>query len=126
MNIRDKDYNCTVQLMLDIVGGKWKFPLLWKLMKDGNQRFGELKRYCTNISAKVLAEQLKELEKDGLIIRKDYDELPLRVEYSISELGKKLHPVMIKMHEWSLDYITVQEVEGEFSENFSDVKDKIT
>lgn len=106
MHIRGKEYNCTIDLIMDIVGGKWKFPILWLLIMDDCQRFGEIKKYCVNISAKVLSQQLKELEQDDLIIRKSYDEMPPRVEYSISEYGKTVLPIMRQMHEWSVGYMT--------------------
>jgi DNA-binding HxlR family transcriptional regulator len=111
MHIRGKDYNCTIDLMMDIIGGKWKMRLLWTLMMDGSQRFGELKRRCVKISAKVLAQQLKELEQDELITRKSYDEVPPRVEYSISEYGKTVIPFIKQMHEWSFRHMIKNGVE---------------
>ncbi len=105
MNIRGKDYACTIELTLDILGGKWKMILLWGLMMNGPQRFGTLKRNCTGISSKVLTQQLKELEQDDLVLRKAYDEKIPRVEYSISEYGKTVLPIMKEMHDFSIGYI---------------------
>lgn len=96
---RDKYYNNPVELALDIIGGKWKMPILWRL-KERSWRYGELKKNIGKITHKMLAEQLKELERDGLISRKVYPEVPPKVEYSITEKGQTVIPIIDSLREW--------------------------
>ncbi len=84
---------------LELISGRWKGIILYQLT-FGTRRFGEIAVRIPTISRKVLTEQLKELEKDGLIVRKQYDEIPLRVEYSLSEMGESLSPVFDEIAEW--------------------------
>ena len=90
---------------------KWKFIILCKLRKN-KKRFGELQKEIGNISAKVLTAQLKELENNGFIKREVYsDQIPVKVEYSLTELGRSLYPVMKAMFEWGMqnkDYFNKQ------------------
>ena len=89
MIIRDgKKYVCKLDLAFDIIRGKWKTVILCHL-SEGNKRFLELQRITHGVSHKVLNEKLQELENDGLISKKVYDELPPKVEYSLTELGKE-------------------------------------
>jgi DNA-binding HxlR family transcriptional regulator len=90
---RDKNYNNSVELALDIIGGKYKMPILWRV-KDKAWRYGELKKSIGKITHKMLTEQLRELEKDGLIHREVYPEIPPKVEYSITEKGKNAIPAI--------------------------------
>ena len=96
---RGKYYNNPVELSLDIIGGKWKMPILWRL-KERSWRYGELKKKIGKITHKMLAEQLKELERDGLISRKVYPEVPPKVEYSITEKGQTVIPIIDSLREW--------------------------
>jgi len=95
-----KDQSCpTVQTTLNVIGGKWKPLILWHL--DQNVlRFNELHRRITLITQKMLTQQLRELESDGLIKRKIYPEIPPKVEYSMTEYGRTLQPVLASMHFW--------------------------
>lgn len=79
---------------LEIIGGKWKMPILWRLSRQSTWRYSELKRDLDNISHKMLSQQLKELERDGLIIRTMYPVVPPKVEYSLSERGALTLPVI--------------------------------
>lgn len=90
---------CPIAAMLELIGGKWK-PVILYFLTSGTRRFGEIVARIPTISRKVLAEQLKELEKDGLIMRKQYKEMPPRVEYSLTDLGKSLSPVFTEMSKW--------------------------
>ena len=90
---------CPVTATLDVIGGKWKPIVLYNLM-SGTKRFGELAVRIPAISRKVLTEQLKELEKNGLINRKQYKEIPPRVEYSLTQLGEGLSAVFNEMVIW--------------------------
>jgi DNA-binding HxlR family transcriptional regulator len=90
---RGKSYNNPAELALDILAGKYKMPILWRV-KDKVWRYGELKKSIGRITHKMLAEQLRELESDGLISRKVYPEVPPKVEYDITEEGKKAIPII--------------------------------
>lgn len=95
----DKCTDCPVSATLKIIGGKWK-PIILYYLTFGTKRFGEIAVRIPTISRKVLTEQLKELEKDGLIVRKQYKEIPPRVEYSLTDLGKSLSAVFDEMAVW--------------------------
>jgi DNA-binding HxlR family transcriptional regulator len=90
---------CPIAAMLEIIGGKWK-PIILYYLTSGTRRFGEIAVRIPTISRKVLTEALKELEKDRLIVRKQYKETPPRVEYSLSEVGKSLSSVFDEMAVW--------------------------
>lgn len=90
---------CPITAMLELIGGKWK-PVILYFLTFGTRRFGEIAVRIPIISRKVLTEQLKELEKNGLIVRKQYKEIPPRVEYSLTDLGKSLTPVFTQMSKW--------------------------
>ena len=89
----------SVEATLQVIGGKWKPIILYRLAFS-TRRFGELAARIPSISKKVLTQQLKELERDKLIQRKQYKEIPPRVEYSVTELGKTLTPVFKEMAKW--------------------------
>lgn len=94
---------CSIEYTLNIVGGKWKLVILWHLAVDGTQRYNELRRLLPGITHKMLSQQLKELEQDGLLDRKQYNEMPPKVEYSISEKGMSLKPLLEEMHKWGTE-----------------------
>ncbi|MDX2128181.1 MAG: helix-turn-helix domain-containing protein [Chloroherpetonaceae bacterium] len=96
---RKKFYNNPVELALDVLGGRWKMPILWRL-KDRVWRYGELKKDLGRITHKMLAEQLRDLEKDGLISRKVYNEVPPKVEYSLTKKGKTAVPLIKSLRTW--------------------------
>ncbi len=85
---------------LSLINGKYKMTILYTLMEFGVVRFNELKRYIKEISYKTLSTSLKELEADGLILRTEYPQIPPKVEYSLSERGKSLMPILDGMCEW--------------------------
>ncbi|KXX70671.1 helix-turn-helix domain-containing protein [Flammeovirga sp. SJP92] len=93
---------CSLVHAMNIIGGKWK-PIILYLLANGGLRFGKLLMFTPTISKKVLTEQLKELEEDGLIIRKKFPEIPPRVEYSLSEKGKALLPVLKALSDWTTE-----------------------
>lgn len=103
VSINGKQYDCPLDVTLDVVGGKWKLEILWFLMEK-TMRFGELKRLCKSVTQKMLSQQLKELEKDGLVHRKVFAEVPPRVEYSLSNLGRSLIPILQTMYDWGKKY----------------------
>ena len=94
---------CPVETTLMLIGDKWKVLILRDLM-PGTKRFGELKKSIGNVSQKVLTAQLRDMEENGLINRKVYAEVPPRVEYSLTELGKSLKPILDAMQNWGEDY----------------------
>jgi DNA-binding HxlR family transcriptional regulator len=84
---------------MDVIGGKWKIPLLYAISR-GTNRFGILERYFADISKQMLTKELRELEKDGIISREIFAEIPPRVEYSITPLWETLFPIIDAMTEW--------------------------
>lgn len=88
-----------VNITLKVIGGKWKPLILWSLSQE-TLRFSELKEQITGVTQKMLTQQLKELERDGLIKRKVYPVVPPKVEYSITSYGRTLQPILVGMAEW--------------------------
>ena len=91
---------CPVTYTLSILGGKWKWPLIYLLFEHNILRYGELKKRLLGITHKMLSQQLKELDAANLINRKEYQQIPPKVEYSLSEQGKTLLPILNLMCEW--------------------------
>ena len=94
---------CPVETTLTLIGDKWKVLILRDLL-TGTKRFGELKKSVGNVSQKVLTSQLRDMEESGLVNRKVYAEVPPRVEYSLTELGESLNPILDAMKCWGEDY----------------------
>lgn len=94
---------CPVEITLLLIGDKWKVLILRDLI-NGTKRFGELKKSINSISQKVLTQQLRAMEEDGLVNRKVYAEVPPRVEYSLTEDGKSLKPILDTMSNWGKKY----------------------
>ena len=92
--------NCPVEAALDIIGGKWKSIIMFRLVEQ-TRRFNELKRLLPSITQRMLTNQLRELERDGLVTRKVYAEVPPKVEYSPTPLGLSLLPVLQALKSWS-------------------------
>lgn len=98
--IKNGEYNCEKELTLSVISGKWKLVIIWHLGKEDSFRFSELEKLLPKITHKMLSNQLKELAEDGIIRREVYPEVPPRVEYSLTELGKTLMPIVEMMYEW--------------------------
>ncbi len=94
---------CPVATTVQLIGNKWKLLILRNLLA-GTQRFGELKRAIPGISPKVLTENLRAMAEDGIVLRTAYAEVPPRVEYSLTELGDSMRPVIKAMEAWGRDY----------------------
>src|SRR5262245_18007550 len=92
---------CPISPVVDIVFSRWTTPILWSLHEHGRQRFVELERRISTITPKVLTQRLRQLERDGLIVRTYHPEVPPRVEYEISELGRSLSPLFATLADWS-------------------------
>ncbi|MER6994302.1 helix-turn-helix domain-containing protein [Streptomyces sp. NPDC000410] len=98
-------YTCGLDAAVDVVGGKWKPMILWALHDAGTRRFGELKRDVHGVSEKMLIQQLRELEADGIVHREVYREVPPRVEYSLTELGQALNTALLPLGQWGDDFM---------------------
>jgi DNA-binding HxlR family transcriptional regulator len=93
---------CPVETTLEIIGGRWKVLVLHRLLAEP-KRFGELTRYLRGVSARTLTRQLRELENDGVIRRETFQQVSPKVEYSLTQLGRKLAPVLYAMHDWGIE-----------------------
>lgn len=94
---------CSITYTLSIISSKWKWLLLYKLFQNGVQRYGEIKRSIPPITHKMLSQQLKELEEENLINRKEYPQIPPKVEYSLTTKGATLIPVLELMSRWGAE-----------------------
>jgi DNA-binding HxlR family transcriptional regulator len=101
VGMKRKGQQCPAEMTLDIIGGRWKVLILWQLFQ-GARRFSELFRALDGITQKMLTQQLRELEKDGIVHRQVYPQIPPKVEYSLTPLGGSLRPVVDAMCEWGL------------------------
>ena len=106
----DTTTTCPVQVTLELIGGKYKALILWHL-SDGKLRFSELRKAIPGATAKMLTQQLRELESQELIHREVYPVIPPKVEYSLTELGRSLMPVLISMRDWGADYLRSKNME---------------
>ncbi len=104
------DPGCPVEVTLNLIDGKWKGVILYHL-QAGTCRFGELRRRMPRITQRMLTKQLRALEDDGLITRKVYPEVPPRVEYTLSEVGQQLRPVIDVLNTWGEAYARRQAIE---------------
>lgn len=95
---------CAVESTIKVIGGRWKVLILRELF-DGVKRFGQLQRTLTGITQKMLTQQLRELEQDGIVHREVYQQIPPKVEYSLTSLGKTLKPLLDAMHDWGIKYL---------------------
>ncbi|MFD6989542.1 winged helix-turn-helix transcriptional regulator [Streptomyces sp. NPDC059943] len=99
----DPEVACPISPVVDIVFSRWTTPILWALHAHGRQRFVELERRIDRITPKVLTQRLRQLERDGMVVRTYHPEIPPRVEYEISELGRGLAPLFAHLAEWAAD-----------------------
>lgn len=100
----NKKYYCNVELTLLVIGGKWKPIIIYRLGHEGTLRFSEMKRSIPNITQKMLTQQLRELEADGVVHREVYPQVPPKVEYSLTELGRSVMPVIKSLCGWGEKY----------------------
>ncbi|MDO4545986.1 MAG: helix-turn-helix domain-containing protein [Bacillota bacterium] len=103
MLTKDELPECPVATTVTLIGNKWKLLIIQTLL-SGTVRFGELKRSIPGISQKVLTDNLRSMEEDGLVTRTVYAEVPPRVEYALSELGRSLQPLFDQMIQWGNQY----------------------
>jgi DNA-binding HxlR family transcriptional regulator len=97
--VKKRETSCPAEATLNVIGGRWKIPILWHL-SEGTRRFSELQRSMPGITQKMLTQQLREMEKDGIVHRRVYPQVPPKVEYSLTTLGRSLEPVVESMCKW--------------------------
>ena len=98
-------FTCGLDATLRVVSGKWKPLILYFIAQDGPTRYGELRRAVRDVSDKMLIQQLKELEADGLVKRTDYKEVPPRVDYSLTDLGRSLAEALVPLCSWGTEHM---------------------
>ncbi|MBC9712996.1 helix-turn-helix transcriptional regulator [Streptomyces sp. TRM66268-LWL] len=96
-------HHCGIDTAMEVIGGKWKVLILWALHERPHRRFGELRRLLPGVTEKVLASHLREMEEDGIVHRVSYDEVPPRVEYSLTEAGTRLNTALEPLAAWGRD-----------------------
>ena len=101
--IHDVAEECTVEAALEVIGGKWKLVILRHLL-EGTKRFGELDKALTGITPRMLTRQLRELETDGLVLRTVYQQVPPKVEYSVTAVGESLRAITDQLEQWGRSY----------------------
>ncbi|KXA14003.1 HTH-type transcriptional activator HxlR [Clostridium perfringens] len=99
------NYRCEIEVTLEVIGGKWKSLIIWTLGLHDVIRFNEFKTLIPEISQKMLTQQLRDLEKNKLVSRKIYNQVPPMVEYSLTDMGKKLLPILKEMDLWGKDFV---------------------
>jgi DNA-binding HxlR family transcriptional regulator len=105
--MKRKVYNCPVEVTLDVIGGKWKALILWHLRSE-TMRFAELRKLIPSITQRMLTRQLRELEADGVLARKVYAVVPPKVEYSLTDRGDSLRPLLDVMCRWGKQWGTTR------------------
>ncbi|GAB2504239.1 winged helix-turn-helix transcriptional regulator [Nocardiopsis aegyptia] len=96
----ERVYSCPVEVTVDLIGGRWKPLILWHLRVHGVLRHGRLRRMIPGITQKMLTQQLRRLEEDGLVLRREYPQVPPRVEYRLSDQGGELHELLDRFCAW--------------------------
>ena len=102
--------NCPVEATLELIGGKYKALILWRL-SEGKLRFSQLREKINGVTPKMLTQQLRELESQDLIHREVFPMVPPKVEYSLTELGKSLMPLLVAMRDWGAGYLRSKNTE---------------
>ncbi len=105
----DGPYGCSVGATLSVIGGRWKPVIIFLLMQNNFLRFGELKKAIDGVTQRMLTQQLRELENDEVVNRKIYAEVPPRVEYSLTNYGRTLEPIMVAMRDWGAEHMNIKD-----------------
>lgn len=111
-----KQYQCPMEATMSVIGGKYKGIILWHLI-DRTLRYNEIQKFIPKATPKMLSQQLKELEQDGIINRKMYPVVPPKTEYSLTELGKSLVPIVLELEEWGKKYFDILELPNPCEKN---------
>lgn len=106
-----KEITCPVEMTISLIGGKYKVVILWHLM-NGTLRYNEIHKKLSKATDKMLTQQLRELERDGLITRTVYPVVPPKTEYNLTELGESLRPIFLRIHTWGSNYMEAQKEEN--------------
>ncbi|MDD2830487.1 MAG: helix-turn-helix domain-containing protein [Sulfuricurvum sp.] len=102
--IEESRFNCPFELTMEVIGGKWKGLILWHLLDKKVLRNGEMLRLMPRITQKMLTQQLREMEENGLVSRVIYEQVPPKVEYSLTSHGEALRPILNQMIDWGAEY----------------------
>lgn len=104
-----KIYTCPIDFTMNLIGSKWSMWILWTLHNNnGTLRFGEIKKSIPGITEKMLIQQLKKFESYGIVSRKVYSQIPPRVEYSLTEAGESLKPILLLVRQWGEGHLNMQ------------------
>ena len=103
--VKRRSYGCGLEAALAVIGGKWKFLVVYRLAVNGPQRFGQLRRLVDGVSEKMLISTLRELQADGIVVRTDFREVPPRVQYSLTEFGFELSRAVEPLCEWGTTHM---------------------
>lgn len=110
---KSEKFDCFVTETVNLISGKWKPFILWSLMKEGVVRFSELKRKLPRVTEKMLAQQLRELQKDGFISRRVFKTVPPKVEYRLTDQGESFRSVIEAIHQWGFNRFSNSKKPGE-------------
>jgi DNA-binding HxlR family transcriptional regulator len=102
--IKKSEARCTLQEILDVIGGKWAMSIIYALF-PGKKRFSELERMIPNINTRMLVKELKNMEANQIVTREVFATVPPTVEYTLTEKGKKLEPIINELYKWGLEYV---------------------
>ncbi len=102
--LAESRYSCPVEATMDVIGGKWKLLIIHHLL-EGTKRFNELQKAIPAVTQRMLTSKLRELERDGIVHRKVYAEVPPKVEYSMTEFGRTVEPMLWVMHDWGKTFM---------------------
>lgn len=102
---RQKDFKCSIGFTMTVIGSKWRAIILWHILREQPLRYGQLKKSVPNISHKILSQELKKLEMDGLIERIAYATIPPKVEYKLTKRGQSLETVLTELCQWGKEYM---------------------
>jgi len=103
-NLKMNEIDCPVREVLDILGGKWAFSIVYALL-DGKKRFKELERFIEGINTRMLVKELKSMEANKIVIREAFATIPPTVEYSLTEKGRKLEPILNALYSWGKEFV---------------------
>lgn len=104
--------DCPVKYALDLLNGKWKLRIIWELNQQGTIRFNELQRRLKGISSVMLSKTLEELERNKIVNRRQYNEIPPKVEYSLTDLGKAIDPALQALGNWGSQAYALNKISG--------------
>ncbi|MFC0516228.1 winged helix-turn-helix transcriptional regulator [Mucilaginibacter angelicae] len=109
---RHSDYSCTMEAALSVISGKWKLKIINQLL-TGQKRYSEINRNIGGMTEKMLSQQLRELEEDGIVTRTIFPEVPPRVEYSLTPIGQELSSIFYTLETWGSHYMTITNANGD-------------